>query len=61
MTGGLEAGDVTDLGDEDRCGHRSDPVDLLDRSVAGVVAERGRDHRRELTDLDVECVDEGDQ
>ena len=58
MPGRLEAGDVTDLGDQDRRRDRADSVDVLDRVITGVIPEPVRDRRRELADLTVERVDQ---
>jgi len=39
VPGTLEPGDVTDLGDEDRCHHWPDPIDRLHRLVAEVAPQ----------------------
>ncbi len=53
-----EPGDIADLGDEDRCEDRSDPVDGLHRQIARMTGQFRRGPLRHDIDLEIEGVDQ---
>jgi hypothetical protein len=61
MTGGGEAVDVTDPGDEDRRQYWPDPGELLDGVITAVVTQQPGDRVGQLVDLTGEGVNEGDE
>ena len=58
LGGGVESGDVADLGHEYRAEDRPDPGDLLDRHITGVAGQPAPDDAGEQVDLKVQVLDE---
>ena len=61
LTGVVKPCDVTDLDDEDRRAHRADPVDLLDRLIAGMPFEHASNPSIKTHDLVVIRFDQPSQ
>jgi hypothetical protein len=53
----MEAGDVADLGHEQRVQDRPDAGDLLDRDITGIAGQTAPDDPGEQIDLEVQVLD----